>query len=149
MALSCLRRSGQVEDPRRPGTSPCRAARGWSDRRPSWPLSSAALDLDVTDLELVGRRQLSAPHEHVLAARVQAEALDRRQAVARRPRLAPCVERATGLVGHVDLSAPAVLEGGHRDGGDVVRGAELDPQADAGLGVSEVAVAIPLRLPGG
>src|SRR5437764_14766108 len=102
MALSCLRRLRAGRRPRRPGTSSCRAARGWSDRLPSWPLSSAALDLDVTDLELVGRRQLSAPHEHVLAARVQAEALDRRQAVARRPRLAPCVERATGLAGPGD-----------------------------------------------
>src|SRR5437870_1562741 len=29
--------------------------------------SSAALDLDVTDLELVGLRQLRAPDQHVLA----------------------------------------------------------------------------------
>src|SRR5207248_4240303 len=125
--------------PRPLDTSPCRATREWSDLR-SVP-SSAALDLDVTDLELVRLRKLGAPDQDVLAARVHVEVLDRRQVVAGGSGRTPCIERAAGLIGHVDLCAPTVLQGGHRDRGDVVGGVELDPQADSRLGVAEVAVA--------
>src|SRR5262249_11395968 len=109
---------------------------------------SAALDLDVTDLELGRLGKLCAPDEYVLPARVlKAERVHGREVVTVGSHFAPSRERVPRLVGDVDLATPAVLERGHDDGGDVVRRIESHPEADAGFGVAEAPICVALGLP--